>query len=399
MRPSSAEGLHAAHAHELAARPGLIGVSPAGLLGAIGRIPTFEAIRYREFRLIWLGQGGIGMATWMDQVARGWLMYQLTDSALQLGLVRLIQAVPYLLMSPIAGALADRYDRKTQFLVAQVMDGLLYLLMAVLIFSGRIAPWHLYVTAFGTAMMQAFEQPARHSLVSDSVPTEHLTNAIGLNSMLFNVCRTVGPAVAGAVIAVWGTGASYGIQTILYLLATIWTVQLRSGPRSRDEQRRVGSWSFFGSNVEALRFMGSNEIVRTGILVVMLASLFAMPFATLLPVFARDVLQAGPTGQGLLLTSMGIGALTSAVLIASFGNRLPKGMLMLAGATCYGLALVAFSLSNWFLISALFIMVAGLCNVACNALIQTIVQTHTPPELRGRVMSVFQQNQVVLTVG
>jgi MFS family permease len=116
-------------------------------------------------------------------------------------------------------------------------------------------------------------------------------------------------------------------------------------------------------------------------------------------VFARDVLQAGPTGQGLLLTSMGIGALTSAILIASFGNRLPKGMLMLAGATCYGLTLVAFSLSSWFLISALFIMIAGLCNVACNALIQTIVQTHTPPELRGRVMSVFQQNQVVLTVG
>ena len=257
----------------------------------------------------------------------------------------------------------------------------------------------MYVLAAIQGLINAVDNPVRQAFPVELVGREDVGNAIALNSMLFNVCRTVGPAVAGAVIAVWGTGASYGIQTILYLLATIWTVQLRSGPRSRDEQRRVGSWSFFGSNVEALRFMGSNEIVRTGILVVMLASLFAMPFATLLPVFARDVLQAGPTGQGLLLTSMGIGALTSAVLIASFGNRLPKGMLMLAGATCYGLALVAFSLSNWFLISALFIIVAGLCNVACNALIQTIVQTHTPPELRGRVMSVFQQNQVVLTVG
>ncbi len=124
-----------------------------------------------------------------------------------------------------------------------------------------------------------------------------------------------------------------------------------------------------------------------------------MPFVTLLPVFARDILEAGPNGQGFLLSAMGIGALTSAVLIASFGDRLPKGVLMLLGAIVYGFTLVGLALTSWFVVFAGLMVVAGLCNVACNALIQTIVQANTPSELRGRIMAVYQQNQVVLTVG
>src|SRR6266542_3016721 len=135
-------------------------VRRTGLLGAFARIPTFEAVQYREFRLIWLGWGGTGLALWMDQVSRGWLIYQLTDSALQLGLVRLIQAAPFLLMSPIAGALADRYYRQKQMLWAQALDGSQYLLLAALIFTGHIAPWHLYATAAASAAVQAFQQPA-----------------------------------------------------------------------------------------------------------------------------------------------------------------------------------------------------------------------------------------------
>ena len=365
----------------------------------MSRAPTFEALHYREFRLIWLGQCGTGMATWMDQVARGWLMYQLTDSALQLGLVRLIQAVPFLLMSPIAGIFADRYDRKTQLIVAQVVDGLLYLVLGALIFAGLVAPWHVYATALGTAIVQTFQQPARQSLVSDSVPLGHLTNAIGLNSIAFNVSRSLGPALAGGLIAGWGTGAAYIAQSGLYAAATGWTLRLQSGTHREEGTGRAHSRSFLGSNAEAWRFIAGSEIVRTGILVSMLASFLAMPFATLLPVFARDILEAGPSGQGFLLTAMGIGALVSAVLIASVGDRLPKGLLMLLGATLYGLTLVGFSLSSWFLLSALFILIAGLCNVACHALITTIVQGNTPAELRGRVMGVFQQNQVVLTLG
>ena len=216
-----------------------------GVVGALGRIPTFEALRYREFRLIWLGWGGSGMATWMDQVSRGWLMYQLTDSALQLGLVRLIQAVPFFLMSPIAGALADRYDRKMQMAWAQTLDGVQYLALSLLIFSGHIAPWHVYATAFVSAAVQAFQQPPRQALVSDSVPIEHLTNAIGLTSIAWNVSRSLGPALAGTLIALWDTGASILAQAALLALATVWTLGLRSEGgvrRSRSMRRAPRLW-------------------------------------------------------------------------------------------------------------------------------------------------------------
>src|SRR6185503_5108240 len=188
----------------------------------------FEALRYREYRLIWYAQVFASQATWMDQVARGWLLYELTDSTLQLGLVRGVQAIPILLLSPLAGSVADRYSRKNQVLIAQIVDGLLYVIVAALILAGKIAPWHVYVTAFGMSVVQAFQQPARAAMIGDSVPVKHLTNAIGLNSIIFNVSRSTGPAVAGLLIAVMGTGGSYTAQAVCYLLATIWTMQLRS---------------------------------------------------------------------------------------------------------------------------------------------------------------------------
>ena len=165
----------------------------------------------------------------MDQVARGWLIYELTDSAFQLGLVRGIQAIPILLLSPLAGSTADRYSRKMQVLVAQIVDGLLYGVVALLIFTGQIQPWHVYVTAFGMSIVWTFQQPSRAAMVGDAVPLNQLTNAVGLSSIVFNVARSAGPALAGFLIALCGTVGSYTAQAIFYLLATIWTIQLRSG--------------------------------------------------------------------------------------------------------------------------------------------------------------------------
>lgn len=372
-----------------------------GILGKLLRIRTFEALQYRDFHLLWMGQMGIAMGTWMDQLARGWLLYQLTDSALQLGLVRAMQAIPFLLLSPLAGVLADRYGRKGQLLVAQSIDGCLYALMAVLIFTEHIQPWHVYATALGTAVVSVFQQPARQAMVSEAVPVHHLTNAIGLDSLIFNVSRSTGPALAGVLIALIGTGGSYAAQATLYAASTLWTAQIRLPARTArpDSGRYSHARSFVGGTAEGWRFMVSNEAVRTGMVIAMLASLLAQPFATLLPIFARDILQIGPTGQGLLLTAMGVGAVTSAILIASISNELPKGLLMICGATVYGLALIGFAVSPWFAASLVLMALIGLCNVACHALVRTIVQTHSPRELQGRMMGLFQQTQVVYTVG
>jgi MFS family permease len=365
------------------------------------QLRAIEALRHREFRLLWFGHSFTSIAFWMDQVTRGWLIYELTDSALQLGLVRGVQAVPTLLLSPIAGSAADRYSRKTQILIAQVIDGLMFAALALLIITGQIHPWHVYATAFGMAAVQTFQQPARAAMIADVVPSSHLTNAIGLNSIIFNVARSTGPALAGVLIAHFGTAGSFATQAGFYLMATIWTLRLRPTGRTSaaSRGRSVHGASFTSSIIEGWKFSWKNVEVRTALLVVMLASLFIVPFTTLLPVFARDILEVGATGQGLLLTGMGVGALGSAVIIAWFGDRMPRGLFMLAGVTLYGLSVVLFSASPWFQVSILLMVIIGFANVCSHALVQTVIQTYSPSEFRGRTMSIFHMSNVVLTVG
>jgi MFS family permease len=368
---------------------------------ALLHLRAFEALGHREFRLLWLGQACTGMGTWMDQVTRGWLVYELTDSALQLGLVRGIQAIPFLLLSPVAGTAADRYSRKTQVIVAQFLNGLVYVATALLIFTGQIRPWHVYVTAFLMAVAQVFQQPARASMVADAVPLSNLTNAIGLNAVVFNVARSTGPALAGLLIALFGTGGSYCVQAFFLFLATVWTVQLSPANRAAagGGERSADGESFGRSIIEGWKFSWKNEAVRTGLLIVMFASLFIVPFTTLLPVFARDLLGVGATGQGLLLTAMGVGALLSALLIASVGDRLPRGILMLGGVALYGLVIMMFAESSWFNLSLVLMGIVGLCHVSAHALIQTVIQSYSPSSFRGRTTAIFHMSQVVMTVG
>jgi MFS family permease len=367
--------------------------------GEILRLPALAAFNHRDFRLLWFGHVFSSMAFWMDQVTRGWLIYELTDSTVQLGLVRGVQALPILLLSPVAGSAADRYSRKMQILIAQILDGAMYAVLALLIITGLIEPWHVYATAFGMAAVQTFQQPARAAIIADVVPTQNLTNAIGLNSVIFNVARSTGPALAGVLIAAYGTGGAYSVQTIFYLLATYWTVRLRPAEKHAASSHRHAAVSFGRSIVEGWKFSWRNETVRAGLLITMFASLFIVPFVTLLPVFARDILAVGASGQGLLLTAMGVGALGSAVIITSFGDRMPRGVFMLGGVTLYGLSVMVFAASPWFNISMALMVIVGFANVCSHALVQTVLQTYAPPEFRGRTIALFHMGQVVMTVG
>jgi MFS family permease len=367
----------------------------------LSRLRALASLQHRDFRLLWLGHSLTSMAFWMDQVSRGWLIYELTDSALQLGLVRGVQAIPTLMLSPIAGSTADRFSRKKQILIAQIIDGSMYAALTLLIATGAIQPWHVYVSAFVMAIDQTFLQPARAAIIADAVPRSHLTNAIGLNSIIFNVARSTGPALAGVLIAKFGTKGAYMTQTLFFFLATLWTMQLqtRGNVSANSESQSRPTASFRQSVIEGWRFSWRNQTVRTALLVVMFASLFIVPFTTLLPIFARDILAVGASGQGLLLTGMGIGALGSAVVIASFGDRMPRGIFMLGGAMLYGCGVIAFAASSWFHLSMVLMIVIGLANVCCHALVQTVIQTYSPPEFRGRTMSIFQMSNVVMTVG
>lgn len=362
---------------------------------------TFKSLRFREYRLIWYGQIFSSMGQWMDEVTRGWLMYQLTNSPVQLGLVIGIQAIPLLLLSPLAGSTADRYSRKSQVVWAQCVQGLLYAATALLIYTGLIRPWHLYITAFLMAIAQAFLLPARTAMISDAVPLNCLTNAIGLSSLVWNMARSTGPALAGVLIAAFGTGNAYSVQAVIFFLATYWTVKLSPVlPVSANTDGRVVYRESFGQSIIAgWKFSWRNEAVRIGLITVMVVSLFIVPFRTLLPVFARDILKIGATGQGLLLTAMGIGALFSSALIASTGDKLPRGKLMLGSVTLYGCILVIFAASPWFQLSLVMMGITGICNVLSHALVQTVIQSYSPAEFRGRTTAIFSMSQVVVTTG
>jgi len=363
------------------------------------RMRAFEALRHRDYRLLWYGQIFGSMGTWMDQVTRGWLIYELTNSALQLGLVRGIQAIPFLLLSPIAGSAADRYPRKFQVVSAQFASGFLYAVTAALVLTGLIRPWHVYVTAFLMACVQVFLQPSRSAMISDFVPQKTLTSAIGLNAMVFNTARSTGPALSGMLISLSSTGVSYAVQALFMILATVWTTQLTKLPPGLPSGHGSHGESFSQSIIEGWKFSWRTPEVRTGILIVIVAALFMIPFSTLLPVFARDLLHVGARGQGLLLTAMGIGALCSSILIASLGDRLPRGLLMLGGVALYGVLVVIFSLSYWFPLSMGLMAIIGLCHVSSHALVQTVIQTYSPPEFRGRAIAIFHMTQVLLLIG
>jgi MFS family permease len=370
-------------------------------LAGVVALEIFTALRHPQYRLLWISHVFSAMATWMDQVTRGWLIYELTNSSFQLGLVRGVQALPILLLSPIAGSTADRFSRKSQVMVALVVDTLFYGLLAALIFARTIEPWHVYVSAAIMASVWTFQQPSRAAMISDSVPPSALTNAIGLNAMMFNVARITGPALAGMIIAGWNTGGAYAVQAIFYVLALNWNQKL-----SEDKQVSAGAHGhgahdegFFQSIVTGWKFSWRNIEVRIGLLVVVYASFFIIPFNTLLPVFARDLLGVGAKGQGLLLTAMGAGALASSVLIASLGDRMPRGLLMMGGVGIYGLLVVLFAASTWFPLSMALMAVMGLCHVASHALVQTVIQAYSPREFRGRTMALFHQTHVILMAG
>src|SRR5581483_4264840 len=211
----------------------------------------------------------------------------------------------------------------------------------------------------------------------------HLTNAVALGSVLWNGSRMIGPAIAGVVIATAGTAGSYFTQAILQVAATLFTVSLPLALRfARGSVGRAHERSFVHSIAEGWSFSWREPTIRACLLIIASASFFVIPFTTLLPVMARDVLNVGAPGQGLLLTGMGLGAFASSVLVASVGDRLPRGLLMLVGVTLYGLAVLGFSTSPWFPLSVATMVVVGLFHVSSNTLCQTVVQTYTPPELR-----------------
>jgi len=364
-------------------------------------IRTFESLGLRDYRLLWLGQVTTSLGQWMDQTARSWLIYRMTNSPLQLGMVSAARGLPILLFGVVAGVVADRYGRKGQLIVAQVVNAILNLILATLILTGRIQVWHVYVTGFLAGTVQAFQQPARQVLINDLVGEKHLLNAIALNSAALNLSRSVGPAVCGVLIQAFGVDISYYSQAALYALATVWTIQIRVPESSLPVGYSQGSapQSFFSSAKEGFAYIVSHRMILALMVLGLAPILLGMPYTSLMPIFAIDVLHGDASTQGLLLSMVGIGAVLGALIIASLGRRQGSGKLLIAGAAGFGVSLVFFSRSPVLWMAMVFTFLAGFSNSGYTSQNQTIIQMLTPAEIRGRVLGVYLLNRGLMPIG
>jgi MFS family permease len=360
------------------------------------RFTTFDSLRYRDYRLLWIGQAGHAGGLWMEQVARPVLILQLTDSALMVGLVVAARMVPMLLFGLVAGVVADRFDRKRILLATQSVTLSMHALMAVLIVADVIAPWHVFVTAFISGTSMAFNQPARQSLIPKLVPKEALLNAVALNTTAINIMRVVGPAIAGLLLLV-GIGAVYAANTAIIggvMLCTV-IMHVPHTPRAPDA---TASW--VDDLRESLGFVWNDRTVLAVLGPALILFVFGFPYQSVfVPLFAKKVLDLGDAGVAALIACTGAGAIIGSLVLASQSNLQRRGILLLALLGLFGSGLLIFSRSTILPVSVLALMFTASMSTSYMSLSNSLLFQLSPPEMHGRVMSLMSLDRGLIPLG
>jgi MFS family permease len=361
--------------------------SPGPQIPAMSRLPStpFPALRHRNFQIFFLGQTTSLVGTWMQSVAQGWLVLQLTNSAYYVGLVSALGSLPVLLVSLPAGVFADRSNKRRVVVATQALALVQALVLAVLIWMHRVELWHVAAAAVFLGLVNAVDIPTRQSLIFDLVGKDDLMNAIALNSSAFNAARIIGPAIGGVLIGGIGIAACFFLNSVSYVAVIAGLLAMRLPAWSPPPLAGDGLTRFR----EGARFILGDRATRALVLNTALLSIFGFPYLVLMPVFARDVLHVGAAGLGFLMASVGIGAVVAALGVAAFGPRLPKGRLLVWGGPAFGLAIAAFALTPWVPLAVAILVVSGGAMIANNAVTNTLLQTIVPDGLRGRVMGAY----------
>ncbi|HEX9250040.1 MAG TPA: MFS transporter [Gemmatimonadaceae bacterium] len=349
-------------------------------------INPFRALQvHRNFRLFWTGQTVSLIGTWMQQVGQGWLALELTNSAFMVGLVSAAGSFPVLLLSLYGGVVADR---RSKLRIVIVCQALLLIEAAALwwfTWANRInIGWLLALTTLG-GVISAFEIPARQAMIVELVSKEDLVDAIALNSGGFNLARIVGPSIAAVILAKFGLAWCFGINALSYfaVLASLGRIRL---PRWTPVQHLVSPAEQLK---QGLNYIRSSRSVSGLMGVIAVYSIFGFQYLSMMPVVARDVLHTGASGYGLLLTFVGIGALTGALSLAGLGARIRRGRLFNATAYAFAGLTILFSLMRSVHLAAFVLLFLGLTMLINGALANGILQSVVPDELRGRVMATY----------
>jgi len=352
-----------------------------------GRPPrgaTFASLKHRNYRLWFTGQLVSLFGTWMQFTAQGFLVYQLTRSPAYLGYVGFANGMPSLLML-YGGVVADRVPRRTLLVITQTFMMALAFILAALTFLGRVQAWHVAVLAAGLGVANAFDAPARQAFVVELVAREDLTNAIALNSTMFNAATALGPALAGVTYALLGPAWCFTINAVTFLAVIAALLMMRFEARGAPTPFRP-----VGIDLrEGVQYTIHHPPVRTLILLVGILSLFGVSVGTLIPAWAVKVLGGDATTNGLLQSARGFGAVASALAIASLGDSVVRGRLLMLGTVVVPLAVLVFAFITSTPLSLLAMAVVGAGMILIMNLANAMVQSHVPDALRGRVMGIY----------
>lgn len=345
---------------------------------------ALRALDHRNYRLYFLGQLISLTGTWMQAVAQSWLVYRLSLSPALLGSVTFAGQIPAFFLAPVGGACADRFDRRRLLLVTQVSAMLLALGLGFLVLSEKVQVWHIFIFAALLGVVNAFDMPARHSFPVEMVGKQDLVNAIALNSAMFNAARTVGPAVAGILVATVGEGWCFLLNAASFLAVIVCLSLMDTHSPMRTHSSRPAA-----EMVEGFRYAIGNAPLRGILFLLVINSVFGLIYGVLMPVFSDQILGGGPRGMGVLMASAGIGTLLGSIILAT--RRSPEGLghwIPRAGYA-YGIGLILFACSRHFWLSAALLVPVGGFLILQWAVSNTLIQTMIPDELRGRVMSIY----------
>jgi MFS family permease len=346
----------------------------------------FRSLNYRNYRLFFGGQSISLIGTWMQRLALPWLVYHMTGSELLLGVVSFAGQIPTFVLTPVAGVVTDHSNRYRLLLVTQFLSMIQAFLLAWLTLAGNIQIWQIVALSFGLGCVNAFDVPSRHSFVIDMVgKKEDLGNAIALNSLMFNGARVLGPSVAGILLAATSEGVCFLINAISYLfvIASLLMMTMNSGRVNKKETK------VFSELKEGFNYAFGFSPIKHLLILLSVVSLTGMSYTVVMPVFAKEILQGGSSTYGFLMGASGIGALGGAIFLASRTTVLRLGRVVPAAAILFGSGLMLLSLSGFFSLSLALMVIIGAGMMLTAAASNTILQTITEDDKRGRIMSFY----------
>jgi len=349
------------------------------------QLQPFASLTIPGYRWYWIGAIIGPGAIFAQGVARGWLIYQMTDSAFLLGAVTACMGLPFIFIVPFSGVIADRMDKRNMILFSEGIIMLSSLVLTVLVYLDMVEVWHLIITTLGLGIGMACSMPSRQAIISELLDREYLVNGIALYSMGANSMRILGPVLAGVIASIFGLEMVFLVSTLLFIL--VLTSIFMIGPRGVSI--RTDNTNPFQDLVEGVKYIAGHPTVMALILAAYVIAFIGTNYVTLLPVFVKDIFGLGPSGLGFLTGAAAVGAMVIAIVVASLGNIRRKGWVLLGACLLYGLSLIAFAGTSFYILALIILMIVGAAQAVCLMMNQTILQTNVEQKVLGRVLSLY----------